>query len=89
MDGANIVTAEFEGDYVAVSLERLDFTIGQERECHEVDIIDDEICEPLEDFFSDLIFGGGIQPISIEPSQTRVVIDDTDQEECGERCYNL
>ena len=81
-----IVPTVLEGDYVAVISERLDFTVGQERVCHEVEIIDDEICEtdPMEDFFSDLEFGGGVQPISVEPSQTRVVIDDTDQEECGE-----
>ena len=76
----------FGGDYVAVIHERLDFTVGQERACHVVEIIDDDICEtdPTEDFFSDLVFGGGSQPISVEPSQTRVVIDDTEQEECGE-----
>ena len=65
---------------------RLDFASGDERACHNVSIIDNDICEdnPNENFFSSLEFGGGEQPITIDPAQTEVIIDDTNQPECGE-----
>ena len=65
---------------------RLDFAIGNERACHTVHIIDDDICEddPNENYFSSLEFGGGVQPITVDPALTEVIIDDTNQPECGE-----
>ena len=75
-------------DYTGVADVRLDFTIGQDRACHRVSIIDDDICEidPNESFFSSLEFGGGELPITVDPSLTEVIIDDTNQPDCGE--YN-
>ena len=70
-------------DYIAVANVRLDFAIGDERICHRVRIIDDDICE-IENFFSSLQFGGGEQPITVDPSLTEVIIEDTNQRDCGE-----
>ena len=65
---------------------RLDFAIGQTRSCHIVNITDDDICEnnPIERFFSNLRLGGGVQPIIVEPPQAQVIIDDSNEPECGE-----
>ena len=73
-------------DYGGVSNVRLDFAVGDERVCHLVSIVDDDICEidPYENFFSNLVFGGGEQPILVDPPRTEVIIDDTNQPECGE-----
>ena len=73
-------------DYMGVANVRLDFAVGDERVCHSVRIIDDDICEdvPHENFFSILEFGGGEQPIILHPSLVEGIIDDTNQPECGE-----
>ena len=72
-------------DYTAVANVRLDFATGDERVCHRVSVFDD-ICEddPNVNFFSNLVFGGGEQPITVDPSLTEVIIDDTNQPICGE-----
>ena len=63
------------------------FTPGSTRECHTVSILQDDDCEqPLEDFFADLAYVSGIQPININISTTRVIIDDSGEPECGK--YN-
>ena len=57
---------------------------GSLRECHFVTIFDDDFCEllPPEHFFSDLaLVSGGRVDINIPT--TRIVIDDSDEEECG------
>ena len=74
------------GDYFGVANVRLDFAMGDERACHSVNVTDDDICEddPNENFFSSLEFGGGEQPITVDPSLTEIIIDDTNQPECGE-----
>ena len=43
------------------------------------------ICEkdPNEIFFSNLVLGGGEGPIIVEPPQTEVIIDETNEPECG------
>ena len=53
--------------------------------CHTVAIMNDSICEidPNEQFFSDLSYVSGIQPITIDPERATVVIDDTNEPECG------
>ena len=73
-------------DYEPVTSEVLDFAVGQTAACHDVNIIDDNICEndPNESFFFNLILGGGEQPIDVEPEQIQVIIDDTDEPECSE-----
>ena len=72
-------------DYGGVTDVRLDFAIGQTRSCHIVNINDDNICEniPNEHFFSNLRLGGGVSRI-VEPPQAQVIIDDTNEPECGE-----
>ena len=73
-------------DYTDISNVRLDFDIENDRACHHFGIRNDGICEidPNESFFSSLEFGGGEQPIIVDPSLTEVIIDDTNQPECGE-----
>ena len=65
---------------------RLAFSIGDVRVCHTVHIIDDVVCEdnPNESFFSSLDVGSREQAIIVEPSLTEVIIDNTNQPECGE-----
>ena len=72
-------------DYISVANVRLDFAIGDERACHSVHIIDDDICEddPNENFFSSLDLGDGEQSIIVDPSLTEVIVDDANQPECG------
>ena len=86
MPRVNFLNAESPCDYIGVANVRLDFTTGDERACHRVGIIDDDICEddPNEYFFSSLEFAGGEQPITVDPSLTEIIIDDTNQLECGE-----
>ena len=72
-------------DYTAVVDEPLVFARGQNRACHRVMITQDNICEidQIEDFFSNLEYVSGIMPIIINPPRTRVIIDDTNEPECG------
>ena len=62
------------------------FNRGDTRVCHNVSIIDDNSCEieSVEDFFTLLQYVSGIEPISISPSQAHVIIDDSQEPECGE-----
>ena len=73
-------------DYGGVANVRLDFAVGDVRVCHLVSIVDDDICEidPNENFFSNLVFGGGDHPIHADPPRTEVIIDNTNHPECGE-----
>ena len=79
---SNIVSPD---DYDEVTDVHLDFVVGQNRSCHVVNINDDDICESdsNENFYSNLVLGGGVLPIIVEPPQTQVVIDDTNEPECG------
>ena len=65
--------------------EQLVFGLGETRVCHTITITNDNICEsdPNEFFFSDLSYVSGIQPIAIDPSRAQVIIDDTNEPECG------
>ena len=71
-------------DYVGVSADLI-FGFGDSCVCHNVTIIDDGDCEidPIEDFFLNLAYVSGEQPINIDPDRTRVIIDDTSEPECG------
>ena len=53
--------------------------------CHTVNITDDNVCEnePNEQFFSDLSYVSGIQPVNIDPARATVIIDDSAEPECG------
>ena len=64
-------------DYVP-STGQLVFAVGDTRQCHDVTIIDNNICErpELEHFFSTLSLVAGTQVV-VDPEQTRVIIDDS------------
>ena len=69
-------------DYVATSA-NLMFSLGDSQQCHSVEIIDDLICEPTpENFFADMLLVSGFD-VSVDPDLTTVLIDDSDEEECG------
>ena len=74
-------------DYTAIVTQRLVFAVGETRVCHRVQITQDNTCEidrePFEDFFSNLQYESGEMPIIINRNQTRVLIDDSNEPECG------
>ena len=53
--------------------------------CRDFNIMNDDICEiyPIEDFFSNLAYVSGEQPINVDPTRARVIIKDTAEPECG------
>ena len=60
------------------------FNAGDDRQCHTINIIDDNDCEqPAEHFFSNLMFVSGQQVVTINPAQAQVIIDDNNEPECG------
>ena len=69
--------------------EELVFNVGDSRVCHTVTITNDSICEidPNEQFFSDLSYVSGEEPITIDPVRATVIINDTAEPECG-KCTN-
>ena len=73
------------GDYGAVVGEQLVFNTGDDRQCHTVTIVNDNICE--KHFLSDLAYVSGQQVITLDPAQARVVIV-VDGDDCGE-CIHL
>ena len=74
-------------DYVATS-DELVFSLGDSQQCHSVEIIDDLICElPPENFFADMLLVSGFD-VTVDPDLTEVLIDDSDEEECGKWVRN-
>ena len=70
-------------DYVGATA-NLAFARGSVRECHDVTILQDDKCEPIpENFLADLVLVSG-PIIMINPDLTRVDIDDSLEDECGE-----
>ena len=71
-------------DYEAVTGEELVFNRGDTRACHNIDILQDDICESdlNETFFSDLSYVSGEQPITLSPPTAQIIIDDSDEPEC-------
>ena len=64
------------------------FNVGDTFVCHTLLIIDDDDCELYsENFFSELVYVSGKRPIMIMPETAEVIIDDTDQRECGRRYH--
>ena len=60
------------------------FNTGDDKQCHDVIINDDQLCEqPAENFFSDLSYVSGQQVVTIDPVRTTVFIDDDNEPECG------
>ena len=54
--------------------------------CYTITIIDDDVCEndPNENFFVNLEYSSGIQPITVALNRATVTIDDDSEPECGE-----
>ena len=76
-------------DYGGVSV-NLMFSHGDTRQCHRVDILQDDDCEmPAENFFADLAYISGILPITIDPVTTQVTIDDSSEPECGKYALSI
>ena len=70
-------------DYEAHSID-LEFAVGSVRECHTVNILQDDECECERDyFFSDLAYVSGVVVSIVRPT-ARVLIDDDEELECGE-----
>ena len=68
-------------DYISDS-GQLVFSTGDDRKCHSVQIVNDDICETeLEYFTSNLALVSGIS-VTVGPASTRVIIGDL--EDCGE-----
>ena len=60
------------------------FARGSTSQCHSVTILNDDNCElPPKDFFADLAYVSGRQIININIPTTRVIIDDSNEPECG------
>lgn len=61
------------------------FSRGDTRACLTIGILDDSNCEddPNENFFLNLTYVSGMQPITVEPLTAQVIIDDTGEPECG------
>ena len=80
------ISAEAGDDYVAFIGERIVFPRGVDRVCHNVPILQDDECEieQVKDFFSSLEYVSGDQLITIGPTSARIIIDDTNEPECGE-----
>ena len=59
--------------------EELVFNCGDQRVCHTLVILNDKILEypPNENYFSNVKFLSGVQPIIVGPQATEVVIDYT------------
>ena len=75
-------------DYVGATA-NLAFAHGSDRECHDVIILQDDECEPIpENFFADLALVSGSN-VMIDPGLTRVDIDDSLEDECGENQHIL
>ena len=72
-------------DYVGQSA-YLAFSLGDSQSCHIINIIQDDFCEfpEPEDFFANLSYVSGIQNINIIRDRTQVLIDDSNEPECGE-----
>ena len=72
-------------DYISDS-GLLTFATGDDRQCHSVRIVNNDICEDTEHFFSNLTLVSGIPRITVDPDGAKVIIDDTD--DCG-KCVSV
>ena len=64
----------------------LAFTRGDSQRCHIVNITQDDVCEhpDPDDFFANLAYVSGRQNIFMVRDRTQVLIDDSNEPECGE-----
>ena len=81
-----ILTIVTNMDYSGIEVP-LSFGVRDRRVCHDIEIIDDNICEvePIEDFFVILQYVSGDQPIIIDPANTHITINDIAESECGKK----
>ena len=62
----------------------LRFSSGSERECHSIAILQDTECEQIsENFFANLTLMMGSPVIIINPQLTEIIIDDSNETDCG------
>ena len=62
------------------------FATGDDRQCHRVQIVNDDNCEcELEQFFSRLAYVSGTPVVIVDPDTARVIIDDS--QDCGKYCF--
>ena len=60
----------------------LTFNTGDNRQCHDVEIVNDAIYESkLEQFFSNLALVSGA-PVTVDPESAQVIINDDDDCKC-------
>ena len=72
-------------DYIA-DAGLLMFATGDDRQCHRVQIVNDDICErELEQFLSRLAHVSGTPVIIVDPDSARVIIDES--RGCGKYCF--
>ena len=67
----------------------LQFNENEVRKCYTININNDEICEnmPNENFFSNLAYDTGVQPITVIRERAEVIIDDSLEPECSKSLY--
>ena len=64
------------------------FATGDDRQCHSVQIVNDDNCErELEQFFSRLAYVSGTPVIIVDPDIAQVIIDDS--QNCCKYYFNL
>ena len=82
------VYSEATTDYVGLADVHLYFGVGDLRVYNNIEVIHNNICESeqIKDFFVDLVYVRGEQPIVIDPERTRIVINSTAETECGKLC---
>ena len=80
------ITGDF--DYNSTVMPQLVFEKGDKNQSHTIPIHNDTVCEsnPNEQFSSNLVYVSGLRPIMIDPMRATatVIIDDTNEPECGE-----
>ena len=62
----------------------IQFNTGDSKVCHNITIIDDQLCEePNEEFLSNLALVSGMQPIDVIRTPATIIINDTTEPECS------
>ena len=67
-----------------MDVKELVFHPGTHRACHTITITAKRRCENPLYFFANLKYVNGTLPITIDPPKTRVIIDSTNETECGQ-----
>ena len=75
--------ADSPGDFEAQIDRQITFNTGDTRVVHTINIVNDDICESPQEFFSRISLFTQDRHINIARSQARVVISDSTERECG------